>query len=75
MYTIDRNIPIPTNAVRRGRSTIYPWADMKPGDSFLVRDSKKGNSIRVNAFKQSRKGKARFLVRSVKDGLRVWRVK
>lgn len=74
MYTIDRNIPIPAHAGTRGRPSIYPWADMKPGDSFLVRDKAKFDSVRVNACKRS-KGKVRFTSSLTKQGVRVWRVK
>lgn len=73
MYAIETDIPVPPRA-GRGRPSIYPWAAMKPGDSFLVSDAAKINSVRVNAIKRS-KGKTRFLAAKVAEGVRVWRVK
>lgn len=74
MYNIDRNIPLPSGPIARGRKPIYPWAKMKPGDSFLVSDKAKFSSVRVNACKRS-KGKTRFTTSITKQGVRVWRIK
>ena len=36
MFTIEKNVPIPDAALRRGRHSLYPFADMQVGDSFVV---------------------------------------
>lgn len=62
MIKIDKNIPIPP---KRGRPKKYPFDEMEVGDSCLVK-TKGVLSRRID-------GK-RFTTRTVKGGVRVWRV-
>lgn len=68
-FKIERGIPLP----RPGRSPIYPWYEMKRGDSFFVR---RGHAERLRAasgMAAKRLGrKSRFVVRNVEGGVRVW---
>lgn len=57
MFKIESNVPVP-EAVR-SHGTRYPWAEMRPGDSFAV-ESKRAASAAYNAARmrgiQVRKG-------------------
>lgn len=66
---IESGIPIP-ESTRHGRGSIYPWAQLKPGQSFLHQGSKKSAYSSV-AQARKRLGKD-FIVRSMKDGVRIW---
>lgn len=73
---IERGIPMPPKGIGGpGRPRMYPWDDMKVGDSFFV------PSIRSSANIASSKGIAMkrtgfaFSTRSVEGGVRVWRIK
>lgn len=83
MFKIDKNIPIPSRT--SGRPTIYPFSQMKIGDSFLIMNTK-GNgkypadkSVRQAARKyMGTKNKTfKITVRRVSEKggkhIRVWR--
>lgn len=80
MYQIETHIPLPTKRVRTGVPTVYPLADMRVEDSFLVPLSpvtltdRRRISAAVAAFTRRHKAEGvSFAVRTVADGLRVWR--
>lgn len=82
-YSLEKHVPLPpvTRARGGGRGSIYPFADMTPGeDSFLVPfgdEDPKRVTRRVRTailvFKRSHKD-AKFRTRQEGDsGIRVWR--
>ena len=74
-YKISKSIPIP-EAVRRGRKSKYPFADLGPKESFFI-EGKKISSISPLIQVWKNKLGYRFIARSVteegKAGVRVWR--
>ena len=76
MFDIESKIPIPAKGT--GRGPIYPFHDMKVGDSFFVPDPPDGqrNRIYSSAYGQRRTsgGKVRYTCRLESGGVRVWRV-
>jgi hypothetical protein len=64
MYTIDHNVPISP------RKKVYPFSDMRVGDSFSFPESKK-KTITSHAWCYARNKNIKFSVR----GCRIWRVK
>jgi hypothetical protein len=79
MTKIDKGIPLPTHAVwHEPYVPRYPFADMKPGDSFFAPGVKGTTMSNEIARDRRRTGTlARFAVRSVteggKQGVRIWR--
>lgn len=81
MFTIESNIPVPVRAPSRGK-TVYPFADMQVGDSFLYpQEAPIPASLRrrlaaaTAAFvRRNPELNAKFAVRTAEGGLRVWRV-
>ena len=73
MIQIDKGIAVPDYSIR-GRTPIYPWADMGVGDSFFVSNG------RVAAFRSTCRGACvrhkpkKFICRAVEGGVRVWRI-
>ena len=67
---IEKGIPIP----KKGKLSL-PWDLLGIGDSFLVDNSIKTESIQNNAQYHARKLKRKFSCRKVEDGTRVWRIK
>lgn len=73
---VESGIPIPSKLVGKYRGRVYPWLELKVGDSFLVAKSQRkfGNAVH-NA--RQRYG-IRLVTRSVMIGgiphTRVWRV-
>lgn len=65
---IERGIPIPTNR-------IYPFPKMQIGDSFLCGNDMDSQAIRNSACRYGKRKNKKFVVRKVKEGYRVWRVK
>lgn len=55
MITIEHDIPLPTNA----SAPRYPWASMKPGDSFTVQGALARNAARSSFTKYYWKNKNR----------------
>lgn len=78
MVDIEHDIPIPQHMKRLGRKPIYPFLEMKPGDSFfwpLLPEQKASavqqaisNSARLRGFVV----KTRQAVRDDTVGIRVW---
>lgn len=68
---IDQNIPLPLEHSR----AIYPFPDMKLGDSFMVLDATWVKNLRSAAYMYSRRHPGvRFTVRRYNEGWRLWRV-
>ena len=69
-YEIDKGIPIPPKHHR----SKYPFAQMKPGDSFFVPGGKR--STISSAVKDRRKNNPgeEWTYRTKDNGVRVWRV-
>lgn len=70
MIKIDKNVPVPANGC--GRKSIYPFREMKVGDSISV-PKEKFHSARCNAYFFARRNKRKFVARA--SELRIWRVK
>lgn len=71
MYEIDKDVPVPTNAV--GGSPKYPWGTMERGDSFFVPNVPKGR-LTAAVWAAQKKSGFRFTTRTVDGGIRVWRI-
>lgn len=81
MYAIEKNIPMPK---RRSGNAKYQFGEMEIGDSFYIPSDDEGwrvtrSGVRVHkvAVAASEYGKhhnKKFTVRSVPEGLRVWRI-
>ena len=69
MLKIERDVALPP---ARSRVRLFPFPDMRPGDSFLVENS--GTVVRAAASRYARKNGMRFVTRRVEGGVRVWRV-
>lgn len=71
MFKIEKHIPVPES--RRGRPSLYPFAEMTPGESFLVADAEdRITQIRNAAKSHARRTGIQFTVRLVDGGVRVW---
>lgn len=84
MFAIEKNIELP--APRRGHlgGADYPFRKMKVGESFLVPINGKVTAtvvavVRRRVVNAASKAKAKlgfsFTSRTVKGGIRVWRIK
>ena len=69
-YKIESGIPKPGWASHK---CIYPFGDMKVGDSFLVTVEDAGK-VSSAASKYGALHKKRFSTRTVDGGIRIWRV-
>jgi len=74
---ILKDIPLP----KRGREPVYPFAEMKVGDSFLYSDKTDRKSVMAASASYSQysrrntKGKWKFTQRVTDEGIMIWRVK
>ena len=69
MFEIENGVPVPPNG-------MYPWKEMRVGDSFHVPnrpDKPAPNMSAVSASAAKRLG-TRYTVRRDSKGVRVWRV-
>ena len=73
MIRIETNVPIPQANGGRYRACKYPWRELRPGDSFYVAKGNR-NSINAGVRNWSAKLGAKFTVRTMDGGVRVWRV-
>ena len=77
--TVDHGVPIPPkhNGPRKGRGSKYPFASMKPGDSFFLPGTKETVRTSVIACGLGHSPKAKFASRAVTEnkvrGFRIWR--
>lgn len=72
MISIEQNVPLPVN-LRNLNNLKYPWADMQIGDSFFVPGITSAPIQSAKTYAQRKFGRV-FTARSVKDGVRVWRI-
>lgn len=79
MYKLDQNRPIPphpSNHNLKPREAVYPWAQMRIGDSFFVPKGKRKSTFSTHGA--SKRWGAKYTARVVtEDGIlgeRVWRV-
>lgn len=77
-FKVESGIPME----RQPRETKYPFDKMKVTDSFLVpKNGKSPNSIRpaiyaaLKNFNKNQKKPIKLSMLTVKEGLRVWRIK
>ena len=76
-FKIEKDVPLPRATWRTAPE--YPFAEMEIGDSFYVPKVKQGTlRSRVEAFKKRHSGihlNKKFALRTIRDGIRVWRTK
>lgn len=80
MFIIESNIPVPARAA--GGKTLYPFAAMQVGDSFLATPGatvsaadRRRLAAATAAYARRNPGAGvKFAVRTTEQGLRVWRV-
>ena len=75
-FIVEKGIPIPPRKCGTGRPALYPFAEMKVGDSFAIESARKrqGRMCAIASDYGKRHG-MRFTVRAIGDGmLRVWRI-
>lgn len=72
---IEQGHPLPGTPTGVGRPNIYPFKEMKPGDSVWF-DSAEHilQRVRVAAYVYGRNKGWKFATRTEGEGLRVWRV-
>lgn len=71
---IDKKIPIPPHSPRSGAPRKYPLNEMNIGDSFLWPGAP-SRVVSAVSWYGKRNPPAKFTVRKVDGGVRVWRVK
>lgn len=64
---IEKGIPVP-------HFHNYPFSEMEVGDSFRVPDGINPRNVRVYMQKAKQAGKGKFSMRTLPDGIRVWRI-
>ena len=69
---IEKRIPLPPKYQER---SVYPWRQMRVGDSFLFPRGRKLEIARRQAQVAGRATKRQFIVRKTPKGIRCWRVK
>jgi hypothetical protein len=70
---IEKGIPAPVSNPRSKHGEFrYPYAKLKVGESFLVRDITM-NRIAGHTFQACKKLNRKFIGRTVAEGVRVWR--
>lgn len=66
----EKNVPIPTS-----RATNYPFAALQIGESVLYPcELKQKANARKAAYRTANYRQWKIVVRSLKDGVRVWRL-
>lgn len=70
---IDKNIPIPKDAGRKGRRK-YPFYEMEVGDSVFFEGQTRTGNARNAAYAWARNNNKEVSVRSVQGGIRIWRI-
>lgn len=71
-YKIKKGIPIPPR--NTGRKSMYPFAEMRIGDSFAVM-ANKARSVSAASQHFGKLHKQKFICRRIDGGYRCWRVK
>lgn len=66
----EKNVPIPT-----ARAATYPFAALQIGESVLYPcNLKEKANVRKAAYRTANYHQWKIIVRSLKDGVRVWRL-
>lgn len=71
---IEKHIPIPRLPHYGGRKPTYPWRSMDVGDSFVFPSRVKKSTALSLTYKTSKQNGKKFVVRSVSEGIRCWRL-
>lgn len=73
MVDIDKGVPVPEGAGRKGK---YPWKDMKVGDSIYGGEGHTRASLLASATGWATRNNPTWRFTSRKDGAgyRIWRV-
>ena len=71
LFAIEKGVPVPPHG--KGKTAKYPWADMCVGDSFFV-PGVKINTLASSKAQAAKKHNAKYAMRSVDGGVRVWRI-
>lgn len=58
-----------------GRKDVYPWREMKKGDSFFIPSQKPATAQSAVARANKRYAPKKFAARTMPTGVRIWRVK
>ena len=73
MIKVESGIPVPARTNRQGgRPFIYPFADLKVGESFFV-PGKKVKTMSQAASRAAKRRKIEHITRTGEGGVRVWR--
>lgn len=73
MIKVESGIPVPARTNRQGgRLPIYPFADLKVGESFFV-PGKTVKTMSHTASKAAKRLEIKLITRTVEGGVRVWR--
>lgn len=73
MIKVESGIPVPARTNRQGgRPSIYPFADLKVGESFFV-PGKKAKTVSQAASRATKRLKIELITCTVEGGVRVWR--
>ena len=73
MFEIEKGVNMPSLG-KRGRKPVYPFLEMKQGDSFFVegKTPSQMGSVAYNWSKRHSKD-IKFVVKKENNGTRVWR--
>lgn len=72
MIEIDKNMPLPPTRGSAGGKK-YPITELEIGDSFLVTDATQ-RKVWGSVGSVAKRTGAKFTVRNVEGGVRVWRI-
>lgn len=68
MYTIEKNVPVPTHP----KANRFPYSELEVGDSFVV-EGVKASSVYGSNYRMSKKLGRVFVGRKEGEAIRVWR--
>lgn len=79
---VEKDVPMPSKARKSSKKNNIAdvLVKMKKGDSFLMPNKVATNTIKylssaANSFVKNKKKNWKFVTRSEKDGVRIWRTK
>ena len=67
---MEQGVPIPEG--RSGRPRMYPWPEMKVGDSVFIAGNPSKPRASLNLWK-AKTPTSRFVTRTEPGGVRIWR--
>jgi hypothetical protein len=75
LFAVERNVPMPRRGLA-GRPSLYPFADMRVGDSFFISTPKRRKQVASAAANFARERGWKFSVLTMPDKTyRCWRIK